>query len=136
MSSDTNIALARQALDAFERRDVATLMGFLDPEIECHVSREMMNTGTWHGHEGFATMIALWEEPWERITYEPTQFEAPDDDHVLVHLHQRAVGIQSGVPVELDVVYLMQLRDGRGVRLHIYPDRGAALAAVAAPASE
>jgi ketosteroid isomerase-like protein len=136
MSSDENIALARQAVDAFQRRDVATLMGFLDPEIECHVSRELMNTGTWHGHAGFGAMVSAWEEPWERITYEPTDFETPDDDHVLVHLHQEATGVHSGVPVELDVVYMMELREERGVRLHIYPDRDAALAAVTRDASE
>ena len=128
-SREQNVALAREALEAFQRRDLATLMGFLDPEIECHVSRELMNTGTWYGHAGFGAMVTAWEEPWEGISYEPTDFETPNDDHVLVHLHQQATGVHSGVPVELDVVYMMELREERGVRLHIYPDRETALAA-------
>ena len=46
-----------------------------------------------------------WQEPWPEISYETREIETPDDDHVLVHVHQ--------------------------LRLHIYPDRESALAATA-----
>jgi ketosteroid isomerase-like protein len=131
MSSVRNVELVQAASEAFQRGDVDGLLRFLDPEVECHVSRELMNTGTWRGHAGFAEMMSAWEEPWEGIAYEPTGFEAPAEDHVLVHLHQEATGAHSGVPVELDVVYMIEVRDERATRLHIYPDREAALAAIA-----
>jgi ketosteroid isomerase-like protein len=127
---EDNIALVREAVEAFEQRNIAGLFGFLDPEVECHVSAELMNAGTWHGHEGFVAMAASWEEPWAHISYETGELETPDDDHVLAHISQRATGAHSGVPVELTVVYMIELCDGRAVRLHIYPDRDAALAAV------
>ena len=125
-----NVALVRAAVEAFEARETAGLFDFLDPEIECHVSGELMNTGTWHGHQGFAEMSAAWEEPWAEITYETGELETPDDDHVLAPVHQRATGAQSGVPVELDVVYMIEIRDRRAVRMHVYPDRATALAAI------
>jgi ketosteroid isomerase-like protein len=125
-----NVALVRDAVEAFEQRNVAGLFEFLDPEVECHVSAELMNAGTWHGHQGFVAMAASWEEPWAQISYETGELETPDDEHVLAHIIQRATGAQSGVPVELEVVYMIELRGGRAVRLHIYPDRDAALAAV------
>jgi ketosteroid isomerase-like protein len=127
---ERNAALVRDAVVAFEQREIAGLLEFLDPAIECHVSSTLMNTGTWHGHEGFGEMSAAWEEPWAEISYEVSEIETPDNDHVLAHVHQRATGAQSGVPVELEVVYLVEVRDGRAVRLHIYPDRDVALAAV------
>ena len=125
-----NVALVREAVEAFEARDAAGLIDFLDPGIECHVSGELMNAGTWHGYPGFLAMSQAWEEPWAKITYETGEIETPDDDHVLAHIHQRAIGAQSGVPVELHVVYMIELRGGRAVRLHIYPDRQAAMAAI------
>jgi ketosteroid isomerase-like protein len=128
---ERNAALVREAVEAFERRNIAGLFEFLDPAIECHVADGLVNTGTWHGLEGFAQMSAAWEEPWSEISYEARDVETPDDDHVLVHIHQTATGARSGVPVELDVVYMIEMRDRRAVRLHIYPDRDAALAAAA-----
>jgi ketosteroid isomerase-like protein len=128
---ERNRALVRDAVVAFDERNLPGLLEFLDPAIECHVADGLMNTGTWHGHEGFAEMSAAWEEPWREISYETGEIETPDDDHVLVQIRQRAIGAQSGVPVELSVVYMVQLRDGRAVRLHIYPDRESALAATA-----
>jgi ketosteroid isomerase-like protein len=126
---ERNAALVRDAVEAFEQRNVAGLFEFLDPEVECHVSGELMNAGTWRGHHGFVEMAAAWEEPWAQISYEAGELETPDDDHVLAHVNQRATGAQSGVPVELDVVYMIELRERRAVRLHIYPNRERALAA-------
>ncbi len=127
---ECNAALVRDATEAFRQREVAGLLEFLDPAIECHVSAELMNAGTWHGYPGFLAMSQAWEEPWAEISYETGEIETPDDDHVLAHIHQRAIGAQSGVPVELHVVYMIELRERRAVRLHIYPDRDKALAAI------
>jgi ketosteroid isomerase-like protein len=133
---ERNAALVREAVEAFEQRNVPGLLEFLDPEIECHVADGLVNTGTWDGLQGFAEMSAAWEEPWSEISYEARDVETPDEDHVLVHIHQTATGAQSGVPVELDVVYMVEVRDERAVRLHIYPDRERALAATSAEAGE
>jgi hypothetical protein len=45
-------------------------------------------------------------------------------------MRQTAVGSVSGVPVEMTNYYLLELRDGRAVRFHIYGDRDTALAAI------
>jgi ketosteroid isomerase-like protein len=128
---ERNAEIVREAAEAFRVRDMGGLLAFLDPDVESHVSPPLMNAGTWTGHEGFLAMAASWEEPWSEINYETGEIETPDDNHVLAHIHQNATGAGSGVPVELDVVYMVELRDGRAVRMHIYPDRDAALAAVA-----
>ena len=128
---ERNAEIVREAAEAFRTRDIPGLLAFLDPAVESHVSPPLMNAGTWTGHEGFLAMATAWEEPWSEIDYETGEIETPDDDHVLAHIHQRATGAGSGVPVELNVIYMVELRDGRAVRVHIYADREAALAAVA-----
>ncbi len=55
--------------------------------------------------------------------------EMPDDHHLIAEIRQRAVGVGSGVPVEMTIFYLLEVRDRRAVRFHIYGDREAALAA-------
>jgi ketosteroid isomerase-like protein len=125
-----NAQLFRDALDAWNRNDVAGVLALLDPAIESRVSPELMNAGTWRGLEGFGEMAAAWEEAWGESVYELIALETPDDDHVVAEVHQRATGAQSGVPVELTVFYLLEVADERAVRLHIYADRGSALAAI------
>ena len=39
---------------------------------------------------------------------------------MIAEVHQTAVGAGSGVPVEMTVFYLLEVRDGRAVRFHIY----------------
>jgi ketosteroid isomerase-like protein len=51
------------------------------------------------------------------------------DSKVLVRTHQRAVGRQSGVPVEADFWLLHTLRDGKTIELDIYADASQALEA-------
>jgi ketosteroid isomerase-like protein len=41
-----------------------------------------------------------------------------------------ATGRESRVPVEMDVVFLFEVEDGRARRFHIYPDRRSAVAAL------
>jgi ketosteroid isomerase-like protein len=133
MSRERNAELFRDANDAWNRRDVAAVVAFLDPEVESHVSGDLMNAGTWRGIEGFGEMAASWEEVWGELDYEIVRTETPDDAHVIAEVHQTARGAQSGVPVELTVFFLAELIDGRAVRFHIYADRDAAMAAIGNP---
>jgi ketosteroid isomerase-like protein len=125
--------LVRDGLEAFNREDVAGILGLLDPVVESHVGAGLMNTGTWQGLEGFGEMAAAWGEAWEQNVYELVEIETPDDDHVIAHIHQRATGALSGVPVELSVFYMLEFAEDRAVRFHIYPDRDSAVAAIARP---
>ena len=127
---DRNVELVRSALEAFDADDPANVVAMLDPDIESHVSPRMMNSGTWHGIDGYFEMTTAWFEAFEGLRYEVVDLEAPDDRHVLASAHQVARGKESGVPVAMDVVFLFEIEDGRAVRFHIYPDRESAVAAL------
>ena len=129
-SEERHIELAREGLEAFNRGDADTVMSFLHPEIETHVNPNMMNGGTWHGLDGFAEGISGWNDAWENLNFEITETEAVDERNVLVHVHQTAVGRESGVPVEMDAVLLFEVEGERARRFHVHPDRESALDAV------
>ena len=126
-----NIALARGGLEAFNRGDSESVVAALHPEIETHVSPGMMNSGTWHGLDGFRNGIGSWTDAWQDLHLEILDVEAVDDRHVLAFVRQTAVGPESGVPVEMNAVLLFEVGDdGRACRFHVHPDRESAEAAI------
>jgi ketosteroid isomerase-like protein len=125
-----NLELVRSAFQAFDAGDVGGVLATLHPEVECHVSPRMMNSGTWQGVDGYLEMTEAWFEAFEDLRYEVFELEALDDRHVLASSHQVARGRESGVPVEMDVVFLFEVEDGCARRFHVYPDRESANAAI------
>jgi ketosteroid isomerase-like protein len=129
-AEDPRFGLIRDAFGAFEARDVEGLAGFLHPEVESRVLPPLLNTGTWRGYAGFVEMTGEWESAFGEIRYDERGIEAIDDRNVLVTVHQTATGAGSGVPVELDVVFLIAFKDDRAIRFEIHADRDSALAAI------
>lgn len=125
-----NEQLIRDGIEAFNAGEMAALAEIFDERLESRVGPGLANAGTWRGREGFAEMITTWGEAFESQRNTIIRFTHPDEHHVIVEVHQAAVGAVSGVPVEMTLFYLFEIRDGRGVRLHLYPDHEAALAAV------
>lgn len=129
-AEDPRFTLIRDAFASFESRDVAGLASFLHPEVESRVFPPLLNTGTWQGYPGFVEMTSGWEEAFGEITYGITGFEPVDDRNILVAVHQEATGAGSGVPVVLDVYFLIEFERDQATRFQIHADRESALAAV------
>jgi len=127
---ERNTALAREGVAAFNRGDAEAVAALLHPEVETHISPAMVNPGTWHGHDGFREGIGAWADAWDDLHFEVLDTEAVDDRHVLVHVHQSAVGPESGVPVEMDAVLLFEIDEGLARRFHVHADRESAQAAI------
>ncbi len=127
---ERNLELVRSSFDAFDTSDLAAVLSTLHPEVECHVAPPMMNSGTWHGVDGYLAMTTAWFEAWDGLHYKVVELEAPDERHVLATARQLATGRESGVPVEMNVVFLFEVDDGLARRFHIYPDRESAEAAL------
>jgi ketosteroid isomerase-like protein len=128
--AEENVRLAREGFDAFNRGDVDAVLAMLDPEVEVFAAPEFPNSGTFHGHDGYLRWIGDWLEAWDRFVIEVLEIEPVGDDHVVSLVHQRGRGRGSGIEVAQDVAFMWKVRDGRAVRLHLYPDRDAAMAAV------
>jgi ketosteroid isomerase-like protein len=117
-----NVGLVEDAFAAFSRGDAETVLGFMDAEIEVHTAMELLNAGTYRGHDGYLKWLGQWLEAWEDFEMELEEIEPVGEHHVVALAHQTARGKGSGVPVELRVGWMLEIRDRRGVRLHLYPD--------------
>ena len=130
MSEDPRVQLVHRAFADFAARRVEGLADFLHPEIESKVHAPLLNTGTWQGPAGFVEMNRGWEDAFDEIAYEIREMELCDDRNVLVSVHQEATGAGSGVPVELDVYFLIEFAGEQAIRFQIHADRASALAAI------
>jgi ketosteroid isomerase-like protein len=127
---EENERLLRAGVEAYNRGDVRAMVDLFDPEIELYVDSAQGNPGTWHGLEGFQRMVESWRDAFAEDRSEVIGLEMVSDRHLIAEMRQTAIGSVSGVPVEMTNYYLLELRDGRAVRFHIYGDRETAMAAV------
>ena len=129
---ERDIALLREGIDAYNRADLGFVVERAAGDIEVHAHRDLLNAGTHHGREEFERWMRNWQEAWSEITLDVRGVEVIRDRFLLVDVWQRAVGAASGVPVEMDIFQLIEVRDGMIGRFHLYPDRATAMEAVEA----
>ena len=128
-SQDDNVAVVLSALEAFERRDMETVLSVLDPEIQTFSSPELANPVDAVGREQWLQWMGDWLDAWEGFEVEFEKVEPVGQHHVVVDMYQRARGKESGVGVELRVYTMFEIREGIAKRYHLYPDREQALEA-------
>jgi ketosteroid isomerase-like protein len=130
MTEDRRVELIREAFANFEARDVEGLVAFLHPAVRCKVNPPLLNVGEWQGYEGFVRMTQGWEDAFGQISYDIREIELPDERHALISVHQSATGAGSGVPVALDVYFLVEFDGERAVRFEVHANRDSAEAAL------
>jgi ketosteroid isomerase-like protein len=122
-SASERIELVRRGFAAYESGDIEGALELMHPDVLVHASREFLNSGTFHGHEGFLRWIGQWNEAWESFEQEVVDLEAVGERHVIASVHQTARGAGSGVVVEQDAAYLWDVREGRAVYVGLHVDR-------------
>jgi ketosteroid isomerase-like protein len=127
----TNTEFTTEAFAAYASGDQERLRELMDPEIEVYAEPGLVNSGTYHGWEGWRQWSGTWEEAWEEISYEPLEFIEVGDSIVVAPT--RVVGKGAGSGLEIDRVfgYLYEIRDGKGIRFHTYGSKERALEAAA-----
>jgi ketosteroid isomerase-like protein len=125
-----NVELTRVGFEAYDAGDYGTLTELLDPDVEVHADSELINGGDFHGHQGFMRWNAQWTEAWGEFRNEPRSVEAVGERFILADVHQVARGAGSGVDVEMDVCWAIEVEDGKVRRMHIYVSRDRAVSAI------
>jgi ketosteroid isomerase-like protein len=123
MSDASRLERLSKGIEAFNRGDPDPALAMFADDVECVVGPNLMNTGTFIGHEGYLEMISNWGEAWGTVTAETVSVEELPGDHLLVEVLQRAVGAGSGVPVEMTVFWLFQFDGELVIRFHLYARR-------------
>ena len=123
MTARENLEFVQAAVAAYGRGDVETVLAMFDPEVETMASRELLNPGTYRGRDGFLTWAAEWLDAFADWQQEVWNYEAIGDRHVVADARQSGLGKASGVPIEMHLAYMWEMRDGAAVRFHVYLNR-------------
>jgi ketosteroid isomerase-like protein len=127
--SKENVEIARRAHEAFNRRDVATLIELLDPEVEWIPILAALEGRVYRGHAAVRRWIEELDTDWELFETCPEEFRDLGD-RVLILGSWRARGRASRVQLENQPgSWLAHVRDGKLTRQQTYTDRAEALKA-------
>jgi hypothetical protein len=101
--------------EAFNRRDIDSILNVLHPEVEWPNGME----GGWvHGHEG---VRAYWTRQWGLVDprVDPIRFETDDSGCIVVDVHQRVRDLAGAVLLDRMVQHVYLIEDGLIQRMDI-----------------
>jgi ketosteroid isomerase-like protein len=124
---DSNVELTRRYMDAFNRRDIKSMIALFDPDIEFHSAFAAVGGAVYHGHDGMRTWHRDLGETWgDEIHLVPeAYFDVGENTLVFLAYHGR--GQQSGVEVAMPAAGVLRWRDGLISYLKVYLHRQDAL---------
>ena len=122
--SEENVSLVRQGYDAFNRGDIDTVMGIMDPEIVWQEPdvEGLPDRGTHHGSEAVANdVFGSVAEQWDEFQVVTEEF-LDAGDRVIVLGNFRVRGKATGRSVDAPYAHVWTLRDGKVVHFRNYMD--------------
>ncbi len=129
--SRENVEAVRRGMDAYARGDVDAVLEELDPEMEWHPLLQVLLGGEATVYRGYEGVRELYRDLDEVFT-EP-QAEASDfrdlGERVVAVGHLRGRGRESGAKTETAIAWLVEFKNGKGVRIREYLDPKDALEA-------
>ena len=132
--SKEGVELLKQALEAFERGDVAWFEDKMDPDLVIVQAPEVPDSKTYEGPTAMAEALADWPNEWEDFRMDLLEIIDVGDDVYVTAIRHRGRGRESGIAMDIEVFYVARGRNGKLARMETYLSRDQALAA-AAPAS-
>jgi ketosteroid isomerase-like protein len=103
------------------------------PDFAMTIQADLPNGGEWRGTTGFERVMAIWLEAWREFEVHPGDPEELAEGRYLVPVRQRAVARGSGMELNAQFFYTVELADGRFSRVGLYADRALAERALGGP---
>jgi ketosteroid isomerase-like protein len=127
--SQENVEIARQALDAYTRRDLERVRGLADPEIELDWSASHgWLAGVYRGVEETLRFYEGYFEAFDEIVIEPDRFIDAGESVVVPNVaHQKG---RDGIEVSARSTLVFTVSDHRLIRVCLYQETDQALRAV------
>ena len=128
--SQENVELVRKLYDVYNERSFTEHPDLVAPDVVWDMSRvELPDASVSTGRDDFPNFIEAWAE-----SFASEQMEAREildaGDRVVVVVRHRGQGKRSGIKLEATFAMVWTLRDGRAVRMEMYPTPHEALEAV------
>ena len=128
--SEQNIEVARRGFEAFNERDVETLVGVSHPDCEWLPFRAQLDGEVYRGHEGVRRFVSDMAEDWSEFRIELEELTDVGEQVLLIG-SVRAESRGSGLTVNNRVGFVLRFRDAMIDRLTSYGDPDAARSAAA-----
>src|SRR5919108_3933232 len=128
--SRENVEVVQRIYQAFNRRDDAWLGQLIAPDAELQTPA----WGPWpqRSFKGWEAMKEQWDDMFASVPDFRSEPEAIVDagDYVVATIHNTGRGASSGAAVEMDVPVVLEICEGKLVRLEVFETRAEALEAV------
>jgi ketosteroid isomerase-like protein len=125
--SEENVAVAKRAVDAYNRRDLTTYEEIWTSDFELFPAVPgAFGGGSYEGREGLELFFQALDDTWEELQLVAKEFRDLGD-RVLVLVQVEARGRGSGAPVAGPQSAILDFRDGKISRVRSYLDHAEAL---------
>jgi len=118
----------RRFVNAFNRRDLESVVADMAPEAELHEWPEAPGAQSYRGAEGIRVALDTWFDTWEWMQVEIEDIRDLGDT-ILFTLHQRAKGKTSEAEVEIRSFNVYTFREGKVIGIRLFLERESALEA-------
>jgi ketosteroid isomerase-like protein len=133
--SEENVEVVHRAWEAFQgamdRGDPGAFFdsGLLAEDFEWVTTVALEGRSVWCGREGFVEFIRTWTAEFDDWSIRVERLIDVGEDRVVSLTVQTATGKESGVPVDMHIGQVVEVEDGRQVRITNYLTHAEALEA-------
>ncbi len=128
--SQENVEMVRGLWEPFKGVDLAavdwdneaireTTERFFSPVVELRWSRRGPDVRVYRGRDGVVQSFREWYESFREYYIEPLDF-IEQEDRVIIPQRHWGIGRTSGIPVEIEVTHVYEVRDGQIARVDEY----------------
>jgi ketosteroid isomerase-like protein len=120
--SEQSVEVVKRAYAAFAEGDVPAVLGVFADDIEWHEAEGMPYGGVYRGGEAVAqNVFGPISQDVEGFAVTPEEFMASGDT-VAVVVSYTGTGKATGTPLDLPVVHIWDIQDGKAVRFRQFAD--------------
>jgi ketosteroid isomerase-like protein len=128
--ASSNLEIVEGGFEAFNDRGIEGILPFIHPDFEAATPPELASEpDTYRGHDGIRRWFDSFDEVMDQIRWDARAFHEVGG-RVLVEFTLRARGKKTGLDFGQDAVMVWELRDGRAIRLSLFPTLDEALSAL------
>jgi ketosteroid isomerase-like protein len=127
--SRENVEIVKRAYEAWDRRDMAAVLGACDPDIEWWDREDVPDPTVRRGLDAVEARFAELDDLWIGLGLKPREF-IDAGDRVMVMFSLTGRGRASGAAIEANEVQVFRLRNGKIIELREYNQKAEALKTV------
>lgn len=120
--SSANAEFVERMLAAYLAGDEETLQASMPPDGEIYGAPGLLNSGTYHGYQGFRQWLSQWEEAWGDVDYELQEPVDFGENIVVIPVRITGRGAGSGLEVDSTFGWLWEVRENKMTRFHAYAE--------------